>query len=426
MSAGSCEDAGNVPTVVLIAGSPMSSSVATIPDAARRARLAVIGIFLVAGFSFSAWAVRIPDIKGKLALSEGQLGLALLGMAAGSIVAMTATGFLISRFGSRAVTTFAALMVCAALPLLAQAGSGPLLFGTLFVFGGFYGMMDVAMNAQAVLVEERYQRPIMSSFHGFFSVGALLGAALAAFIAGQGINPQWHLLGTGSTLVPLVLLASTALIAAREQETASDGPAFAFPVGPLAGIGAIAFCALLAEGAVADWSAVYLRENLGAGAAAAGIGYTAFSLTMAAGRFSGDTLIQRIGPARVVRWGGVFVAGGLGLALLIGSIPAMILGFACVGIGLAAAFPIAISAAGRVPGVPAGTALAAIATAGYTGFLVGPPTIGLISNAIGLRGGLAVVALLGVVMILLAPKAANAEGGAHATALAEAGSEIAG
>ncbi len=406
----------------------MPADAQSLPSDVVRARWAVFAFFLVAGVAFAAWAVRIPDIKAALGLSEGQLGLALLGSAAGSIVAMSATGFLISRFGSKAITGFAGLMVCFALPLLAQAPSGPMLFAALFVFGGFYGMMDVAMNTQAVVVEERYERPIMSTFHGVFSAGALAGSAIAAAIAATGLDPGWHLFWTGLALIPLVLLAAIALISNRERETTNDGPVFALPTGPLAGIAAIAFCVLLSEGAVADWSSVYLRDNLGAAAIAGGLGYTAFSLTMAIGRFSGDALIERIGPVRVVRWGGAFVALGLGIGLLVNSIPAAIFGFLCVGIGLAAAFPIALSAAGRVPGVPQGTALAAIATSGYFGFLVGPPTIGLISNQIGLRLGLAVIALLGVAMFLLAPSAARAVSGHHdlADPRAEAAAEVAG
>ncbi|MFM9105473.1 MAG: MFS transporter [Chloroflexota bacterium] len=403
-----------------------SSSAASLPSEVVRARWAVFGFFVLAGFAFSAWAVRIPDVKARIGLSEAQLGLALLGSAAGSIVAMSGTGFLIARFGSRAVTGFAGLMSCLALPLLPQATSGPLLFAALFVFGGFFGMMDVAMNTQAVVVEERYHRPIMSAFHGVFSVGALAGSALAAAVAGLGISAQWHLFWTGLALIPLALLSWSALISNRANESGADGPAFALPTGPLAGIALISFCVLLSEGAVADWSSVYLRDNLGAAAALGGLGYAAFSVTMAIGRFAGDAIIQRLGPVSVIRWGGVFVAGGLGLALLIDTTPALIFGFACVGMGLAAAFPIALSAAGRAPGVPQGTALAAVATSGYFGFLVGAPTIGLVSHVADLRTGLAIVALLGVVMVLLAPAARLAEAGGHATPTAEAASGIAG
>ena len=378
----------------------------------RPARLAVIGVFLVAGLSFGSWVARIPEVQDAIGLDDAQLGLALLGTAIGSIAAMSTTGWTIARFGSRAVTVVAALGVCATLPLLPLAPSMPLLFLALLLFGACYGTMDVAMNAQAVLVEERYRRPIMSSFHGVFSLGGLLGAASAGLIVGIGVAPVPHLLAVGLVLVVLIAAAAPRLIPAAGEQRA-EGPSFALPTGPLLGLGAIAFGVLLAEGAIADWGAIYLRDVVGASAAVAAAGYTAFSLTMMIGRFAGDALTQRLGPVSMVRGGGLLVAAGLAVALLLGSVPAAFVGFALVGAGLAATFPIVLSAAGRVPGVPAGTALAAVATAGYSGFLVGPPTIGFLSGGIapigfpgfGLRGGLVAVALLGLVVALLAGQA---------------------
>jgi MFS family permease len=366
-----------------------------------RARAAVIAFFVLAGLSFSAWAVRIPDVKAHLGLDDATLGLALLGTAAGSVVAMTGSGWTIARYGSHRVTLTAALLTCATLVLPTLATSAVLLFVALFIFGAAYGALDVAMNAQAAAVEERWGSPIMSSFHGTFSAGALVGSFIAAVIAGQGVSPTVHLLATGALMAVLAVVAGRFLLTSA-TESADDGPTFALPVGPLASIGALAFGVLLAEGAVADWGAVYLRDVLGASAAAGGLGYTAFSLTMAAGRFAGDGLVQRLGPVRVVRGGGVLVALGLGVALVAGSVPVALVGFACVGAGLAAAFPVLISAAGRTPGVPTGTAIAAVATAGYTGFLVGPPAIGLVSSTFGgLQAGLAVVALVGVAVAIL-------------------------
>lgn len=391
-----------------------------------RARAAVIAFFVLAGLSFSAWAVRIPDVKATLRLDDATLGLALLGTAAGSVVAMTASGWTIARFGSKWVTTAAALLTCATLVLPALAPSATLLFAALFVLGAAYGTLDVAMNAQAAVVEQRWGSPIMSSFHGTFSAGALVGSFVAALIAGRGVPPVLHLLGTGAVMAVVALVASQRLLPVA-AESADDGPTFALPLGPLASLGALAFGVLLAEGAVADWSAVYLRDVLGATAAASGLGYTAFSLTMAGGRFAGDSVVQRLGPVRVIRGGGVLVAFGLGIALLAGSVPLALIGFACVGAGLAAAFPVLITAAGRTPGVPMGTAIAAVATAGYTGFLVGPPAIGLVSSAFGgLQAGLAVVALVGIAVALLGGKIEQATGApaTHANPVAEAGADL--
>ena len=391
-----------------------------------RARAAVVAFFVLAGLAFSAWAVRIPDVKAELGLDDATLGLALLGTAAGSVVAMTASGWTIARFGSRRVTNATALLTCITLVLPPLAPSAPLLFVALFVFGAAYGALDVAMNAQAAAVEARWGRPIMSSFHGTFSTGTLLGSFVAGLIAGRGVPPVPHLLATGLALAMVAVVAARSLLTIA-VEGDEDGPMFALPVGPLAGVGALAFGVLLAEGAVADWGAVYLRDVLGATAAVGGWGYTAFSLTMAAGRFAGDGLVQRLGPVSVIRGGGALVALGMGVALLVGTVPAALIGFACVGAGLAAAFPVLLSAAGRTPGVPTGTAIAAVATAGYTGFLVGPPAIGLVSAAFGsLRAGLAVVALLGVATALLAGQARWGQRAPHAgtTPVAEATAEL--
>jgi MFS family permease len=393
--------------------------------AAGSARAAVIAFFVLAGLSFSAWAVRIPDVKRVLALDEATLGLVLLGTAAGSVVAMSASGWTIARFGSRRVTTVAGLLVCALLPLSPLAPTAPLLFGALALFGAAYGTLDVAMNAQAVHVEELAGRPIMSSFHAMFSSGALAGSFIAGIIAGRGVSPETHLLGTGLALAVLVVIAQRWLVPAADD--ADGGPAFALPTGALLGLAVIAFCVLLTEGAVADWSAVYLRDVLEAGVAAGGWGYMAFSLTMAAGRFAGDALVQKLGPVWIIRGGGLLVALGIAVALASHSVPAAIAGFACVGAGLAAAFPVVISVAGRTPGVPTGTAVAAIATAGYSGFLVGPPVIGLVSQSFGgLRAGLSLVALLGLATALLAGQMRGVTAGPHvaSTAVTEAGADL--
>jgi MFS family permease len=183
-----------------------------------RTRAAVVAFFVLAGFSFSAWAVRIPDIRRELGLDEATLGLVLLGLAAGSISSMTASGWAIARFGSRRITTVAGLLSCAALALPPLASSALLLFGALFIYGAAYGMLDVAMNSQAVVVEQGWGRPIMSSFHAMFSTGALVGSFVAGFIAGRDISPETHLLGTGLVLAAAALVASRWLVPTARNE----------------------------------------------------------------------------------------------------------------------------------------------------------------------------------------------------------------
>jgi MFS family permease len=343
---------------------------------------------------------RIPAVQNGLGLGDAQLGVALLSTSVGAILAMPATGWLVQKWGNPRVVLVAATALCATLPLLPLAPSMPLLMLTLFVFGTGFGLLDVSMNVQAVAVEEGYGRPIMSTFHGVFSIGGLLGAAVAGLIAGAGVSPFPHLFAVALSLLVLVAIASRPLLDVR---AAAEGvPVFAIPPRPLLGLGLLSFCVLFGEGAVADWSAVYLENVLDATPAIAAAGYGASSLAMAGMRFAGDALTVRFGAERLVRVGGLVAGLGMTGGLLLGTIPAMVIGFACVGAGLAVAFPIALGAGGRTPGLASGTAIGAVATAGYAGLLVGAPLIGFVSDQTGLRMGLALVALLCFVTALLA------------------------
>lgn len=374
-----------------------------LPDVAppRAARLAVMVLFFIAGAPTGSWSVLIPTVQNRLGLSDGLLGVALLGMAIGSLLAMPSTGWLIARWGSRPVAVTAALVMCLAISLPTVAPNLPLLVMALAVIGAGNGILDVSMNTQAVAIERRYHRSIMSTFHGVFSIGGLVGGASAGWITSLGVAPTPHLMTVGLVSAVLVMLAARWLLPA-EIDAGGDGPAYARPSRALAGLGIVGFCVLLSEGAVADWSAVYLRNTLDTGAGFAAAGFAAFSLTMTAGRLTGDWLTARLGPVTIVRAGGVIVAAGLGLGLLIGTSAAALVGFACVGAGLAAAFPVVLSAAGRSPSLSPGTAIAAVATAGYTGFLAGPPMIGFVAEVTGLRIGLGLVVVLGLAMVLLA------------------------
>lgn len=371
-----------------------------IPSAVRAARRAAAVAFLINGMALATLVSRIPAIKQGLGASDGQLGLALLGMAVGAILAFAVAGPLIARFGSRRVTALGGAALCVATPLVATAAS-PLTLGMLLaLFGASKGAMDVAMNAQAVEVERRYGRPVMSSLHGLFSLGGLIGAALGGLMAGLDVSLALHFGGVGVLLGLLLLLSAPHLLPAQASG-ASRGPAFVLPTRALLGLGVIAVCAFVIEGAMADWSAVYLRGTLGTGAAYAATGYAAFSLAMTLTRFGGDAIAARLGAERVVRWGGLLAAVGVGLALGLGRPAFALVGFACVGLGMAIVVPLVFSAAGRTPGVAPGAAIAAVATMGYGGFLTGPPTLGFLAEAVTLRVALGVLALLGLLIALL-------------------------
>jgi MFS family permease len=363
-----------------------------------RARLAVATIFCLNGMALANWITRIPDVKQQLGLSDQRLGLVLLCLAAGALVAQPIVGWLIGRVGSRRMTTVMLISFCLSIILPGLAADMLSLMGVLFIVGACNGGLDVAMNAQAALVEQRYARPIMSSFHGLWSIGGLAGAALGGLIATQGVSVRAHLLAV-AIVATIVAVFATRWLVVDDHQHHDAGHGFALPPRALVLLGLIAFGVLFCEGAIADWSAVYLRESLHSSPAIAATGYAVFSMLMAIGRLTGDALALRFGPAWLVRGGGALVALGIAVATL-SDVPVIaIIGFGLIGAGLACSFPLILSAAARTPGVAANTAIAAMATVGYTGFLVGPPLIGTVAEAVTLRGALG---LLGVVGVLVA------------------------
>lgn len=368
----------------------------------RVARYAVIAVFFLNGLMLSNWFVRIPAAQEKLGLTEGTLSIALLGTAIGALASMSVAGWLVTRLGSRPVVVVCAVLLCLALTPLALAPSLPLLVVAMVFLGASNGTLDVSMNSQAVVVEEGYGRPIMSSFHAAFSLGGLAGAVGGGLIAARGIGIEPHLLGVSVAGLAAALVVTRALLPADADRGGEAEPAFVRPTRALAALGIISFCVLLGEGAMSDWSAVYLNDTLGTGPGFAAAGFAAFSLAMAAGRLSGDVLLSRFGATTVVRFCGILAAVGLGTSLLAAQPILSLAGFACAGAGFSVVFPAALSAAGRSQEMPTGPALAAVSTTGYFGFLVGPPTIGFVGEGVGLGAGLFVVVGLSAGIALLA------------------------
>ncbi|CAN5715620.1 MFS transporter [soil metagenome] len=372
------------------------------PNPPVASRAAVLGVFSINGFALAHWFVRIPAIQRELSLSEGLLGLALLAAAVGALGSMPLTVALVSWFGSRRVVGATALLLSLSVVLPALAPGLLLLIPAVAVIGASNGSLDVSMNSQAVAVEKRYGRPIMSSFHAAFSFGGLAGTVLGGLVASAGVQPLPHF----SAVAILCALAS--ILAYRQllpdsADAAEDGaPAFARPTRALLGLVVISFCVPLCEGAISDWSAFYLSVSLETGPGFAAAGYAAFSLMMAFGRLFGDRVIERFGPARVVRLCAAIAAVGLGVSLSVGQQYVALLGFACAGIGFSIIFPAALSAAVRTEGMAPGPALAAVSTAGYTGFLIGPPAIGFAAELTGLGGALYIVVILSAVAVLMA------------------------
>jgi fucose permease len=362
----------------------------TDPVAARRA---VGAIFFINGAVIASWVPHIPALKERHAIDDGELGLVLLAMAAGAVLALPVAGWLVGRMGSRLVTSVAATALCVALPLPVLSPSVTLLSLALVLLGACNATLDVAMNAQAVVVERRYRRAIMSSFHGLFSLGGLAGASAAGLAMAIGVPGALHVIGTAIACAAAVGCCLPWLVPSVTSGIAS-GRVFARPTGVLLRLGVLAFCGLLVEGAIGDWSAVYLRDTLRGGAPIAAAGFAAFSLCMAGGRFAGDRMVAYFGPRSVLRASSALAAIGLAAALAVGDPVAGIAGCGMVGLGISNVIPILFSAAGRVPGVQDGTALAAVATTGYLGLLAGPPLIGLAADLAGLRVALGIVSAL--------------------------------
>ncbi len=363
-------------------------------------RLAVLAAFFTNGAVMATWVSRIPAIQNKLGLSEGALGLVLLGLSAGALTALSLAGGLIARFGSPRVTLLGALGMCIILPLVALSNHVVLLGVLLFAFGAAMSTMDVAMNEQAVLVERKAGRPLMSSFHAAFSVGGLAGALLGAGMAAMSVlTPLIHFGIVSLVFTGLMLWAFPRLIQVEQSEV-QEKAVFRLPERALWTLGMVAFSGAIAEGSMSDWSAVYLTRVLHSDASFAALGYAAFSLTMTLGRALGDALTSAIKPASVVRAGGLAAALGFLAAVLTNNPLVVLAGFALVGVGLANIIPLTFSAAGNKEGVAPGAGIAGVASIGYAGFLAGPPLIGLIAEASSLRVSLFLVMLLTGSLIL--------------------------
>lgn len=358
----------------------------------RAARVAVTLVFLVNGALFANWVPRIPAVKSDLGLTEGLLGLALLGMGAGGLAGSLLAGVLVARYGSRPVTLTSSVLLGAALVLPGLAPAWPALLGALALLGAADAGMDVGMNAHGVVVERRYGRSIMNGFHGFWSLGAVAGSLAGSFAAARGVPVAWHLGMAGVALGLLALACAPALLAeGADRERTPPRPLPPLPTRAVGVLGVLALLAAVVEDSPASWSAVYMREDLGTAPGLAGLAYAAFTAAMTAGRLFGDRAVDRFGPVVTTRAGTALAAAGLAGALAVGSPTAAITGFALLGLGMATVFPLAFSAAGHLPGPPAGQAIGMVALIARFGVLLGPPLIGGAADLLGLPTALGLV-----------------------------------
>jgi MFS family permease len=367
-----------------------------------RLRTAITVFFALDGFVFAGWVVRIPAIKEQTGASASALGLALLGVSAGAVVTMVLTGRLCRRYGNHRVTVACAVLLSLSVALPPLTRSALALGLVLLVFGAAYGGINVAFNSAAVDLVAAMRRPIMPSFHAAFSLGGMIGAGLGALVAGS-LSPTRHLLLLTVVGLLVTAVAGPTLLRQKpleppERDRPAEGTAPRRLDGRTRGLvlvfGLIAGCTAYGEGALADWGALHLEEDLGASPGAAAIGYSCFALAMTVGRLTGTTLLERLGRTRTVVAGGATAAAGMLLGSLAPALWMALLGYAVTGIGLANLFPVAVERAGALAG-PSGVATAS--TLGYGGMLLGPPAIGFMADWFSLPAALTSVAILAAV-----------------------------
>jgi predicted MFS family arabinose efflux permease len=348
--------------------------------------------FFIAGLAMATWAPLVPFAKTRIGIDDGSLGLLLLCIGVGSIMAMPLTGLLTGKFGCRRVILLAGVALCIDLPLLVLMDSTLGMALALLLFGAAIGMIDVAMNIQAVVVERASNRAMMSGFHGFFSVGGIAGAGGVSALLWLGLGPLQATLIAVAAILALLLIASKHLL--RESGGDKEGPMFVLPRGWVMFIGLLCFIMFLAEGSMLDWSALFLTTMRGMDHNQAGLGYALFSIAMTIGRLNGDRVVNAMGRYQVLLLGSLCAAIGLALAIAIDSAIASLIGFMLVGVGASNVVPILFSAAGNQRVMPANLAIASVTTVGYAGILAGPAAIGLIAQVSSLTFALACVAAL--------------------------------
>ncbi|MFE9851658.1 MFS transporter [Streptomyces sp. NPDC005576] len=392
----------------------------TSPPSAARLRIALTAFFALDGFLFAGWVVRIPAVKHHISASASSLGLALLGVSAGAVITMVLTGRLCHRYGSHRVGVWCGILLSLSIALPAHAGSALTLGLLLLVFGAAYGGMNVAMNSAAVDLVAALRRPVLPTFHAAFSFGGMAGAGVGGIAAGH-LSPVAHLTLLAATALLVTAVAAPVMLrntpeGAAESTAPPGGSTPSEPAAPPAHsapsaagsrgavprmspavrrvvllFGVIALCTAYGEGALAEWSALHLSQDLHATPGTAAAGYSLFALAMGVGRLTGTALLERFGQTRTLVSGGGAAAAGMLLGSLAPTVPLTLAGFAVTGLGLANIFPVAVGRAGALAG-PGG--VAAASTLGYGGMLVGPPVIGFLADWLSLPIALTTVTLL--------------------------------
>ncbi|GAB2688726.1 MFS transporter [Mucilaginibacter koreensis] len=360
-------------------------------------------MFFCAGLIFASWASRIATIQQHLGVSDAGLGAILFSIPVGLMLSLPFSGWIISKIGSRNLLVTALVAYSIILVGLGTATTVPVLVICLVLFGFASNAVNIAVNTQAVAAEHLYSRPILASFHGLWSLAGFAGAGIGTLMIGKGIIPSYHfMLIMGISIIGVVFSVKSL---ANDKGPVDSGPAFVMPDQSLIKLGLIAFCSLICEGAMFDWSVIYFKKIVLAQGAWMGAGYTAFMCTMATGRFVADSFAHRFGIKFTLQVSGLLTALGLFIAVLFPYLYTAMAGFLLVGFGVSSVVPLIYSAAGKSKTMSPGMALAAVSTIGFAGFLAGPPIIGFLAGAFSLRVSFTLIAVMGLCVAAVSTKA---------------------
>jgi MFS family permease len=378
----------------------MADLLVTLNQSKRAYRLAVSCLFFLQGICFATWASRIPSIQQSLNLPDAFLGMILFSLPVGSLLGLPLAGWLVTKYGSKKIATNAILLYCILLVFIGLTPNVPALIACLVFFGMTGNIANIAINTQAVGVEAIYQRNIMASFHGLWSLAGFTAAGIGTFMIGKGIIPVKHFLII-AVLIMAGIAACFAYLLPEEEKKTSSGPLFVKPDKSLITLGITAFCCMMCEGAMFDWSGIYFQKVVKADKALIGAGYTAFMSTMATGRFIADWVKGRLGFKKTVQLSGSLIAIGLLIAVIFPALITSIIGFLIVGFGVSSVVPLVYSEAGKSKHISPGMALAAVSSIGFLGFLAGPPIIGLVAGIFSLRISFLIISCIGILVILI-------------------------
>ena len=380
------------------------ASTASSAAAIARASAALRTQFFVLGVMFATWGVHVPTVKAHYGLGEQALALAMLAGGVGALMALAQAGRIVGRFGPSAVAAMMGVLCCASVASLLAFPHYAALLIVMLGFGITGSLLDVSVNVEASEIERQSGRPLMSGFHGMFSLGGMVGAGLGSAAPGLGLTPQGHLFVATGLGAVAVLLASRWMLPVEPAASDEKHP-LSIPRGPLLLLGVLASMGLIAEGAMYDWSVLFMKQERGSEASTAALAYASFSGAMAVGRFGGDWVRARLSGTALMRASGVLGAAGMALALALPSPVIALVGFALVGLGLSNVVPVLFSAASQVPGVSSAHGIAAVSGVGYLGMMAGPPLIGLVAEHSSLTAGLVVVVVFAIFMALSAKRA---------------------